>query len=408
MDAEARALDVSLENWGVAPFVAVTPNAQGAVSSSVSRADNASPAVARGRRGQTSIPISAIVSHDDQGDPSGSTSSAEVRRLAAQQNGVREEAGADATAAGSSATAGATRVNEVAGTDQPTDAPRPGAQTTSHDDSCATNPGVAGHAQPPERSSPTTADTTVASAAASAPDANGADETTLVNEASTTEHHDDANADDADAADDDDINERCRRQEPAINTDPDRALTHLCARIMADLDGWNGDRAALDEQVRAALQHRSGGGSSSSNGGGNSSGGSGTGGGGGGDDTAAFFATSVHDSAGELWDARALLRRMNVAQAHVARARFQHALALMQLAAWVALRVQLPDVQCLATHKERLTRVLDALEAVDAERNRRAWWRCLTAGERWTALATEFGIGVAVILPSMMGFSSKG
>ncbi len=108
----------------------------------------------------------------------------------------------------------------------------------------------------------------------------------------------------------------------------------------------------------------------------------------------------MRNSAGELWEARALLRRMNAAQAH--------ALAQMQLAAWVALRVQQPDLQHVAAERERLTRVLDVLEAVEPARNRRAWWRCLTAGQRWTALASEFGVGVAVILPSMMGFSSKG
>ncbi len=232
---------------------------------------------------------------------------------------------------------------------------------------------------PAEISIPTTADTTVASAAASVADANSADEITLINEASTTKDNDDAI---------DDINECGRRLEPAIDADPDRAVTHLCTRIMADLDGWNGEWAALDEQICAALQHqpRS-----------SSSGSSGSGGGGGSSDTAASFKSSVRDSDNKLWDARSMLCDMNAAQAHVSRARYYHALALKQLAAWVALRAQQADVLELPQKKDRLTRVLNVLEALDQERNRRAWWRCLTAGQRWTALAMEFGIGVAVI-----------
>jgi hypothetical protein len=259
--------------------------------SSVNRAENHSPPTAFGGRSQTSIPISAIVSHDDQCDPSGSTTRGEVRQLAAQQNGVREEAGAEGISA--TVESGVASAEEVAGANGQTDAPRPGAQTTSHDDSCATDTGVAGPARPAGTSITTTADTAVASAAASAADAHFADETTLINEASASDDHNNANADDEDDDDaTDDIKARRRRQEPAIDADPDRALTHLCARIMADLDGWNGDRAALDEQIRAALQPRSSGISG------------GSGGSGGGGYTAAFLRASVRDSAGKLWEAR--------------------------------------------------------------------------------------------------------
>jgi hypothetical protein len=81
---------------------------------------------------------------------------------------------------------------------------------------------------------------------------------------------------------------------------------------------------------------------------------------------------------------------------------------LLQLAAWVDVRVQQPDALRLPLMRDWLTAALDDLVQHEAQRNREGVWREVAAGRHWTALVKEFGIGVAALAPSCLGFSNRG
>jgi hypothetical protein len=146
----------------------------------------------------------------------------------------------------------------------------------------------------------------------------------------TTHNAVDGDEDDLDSVDP----QRARLHHPDLNAKTDEAYAALCKRAALDLQGWRHSSsqshshsnsaaaaAAADAHMQQILE--------------------------------GAYAAAVKDAAtGALCSGQAMLQRVAASRSQTAKARFQHHVVLMQLAAWVDARMQQADV-CALTVRDR-------------------------------------------------------
>jgi hypothetical protein len=170
-----------------------------------------------------------------------------------------------------------------------------------------------------------------------------------------------------------------RASTPRTPTAPkttDRDYARTCADALAHLAEWG----ARDRASRKASRHLRG----------------------------LQFAATVQAPSGGMWAPHVMARHMQQAEARSIKAVFERRVALVQLAAWVAMRKAQDDMRNVYG-RERDTCIISLL--VDSTRgrdgretcSRGCWLSYYRAGRRWMDLVQRFGGGVLAFKLPIMG-----